>query len=281
MTILILGANGMLGSDLVKVAKERQLSYHAATRKEADVTDIESLKTLINRTSPSAVINCTAMHDVPRCEKEPLIAMEVNCDAVFHLAKLCSERNIKFLTVSTDYVFDGHKVGGYTEADSPNPLMWYGRSKLAGEWAAMAANPKTFVVRSQSLYGHERPTGKALHFVDMIQKLASERDEIKVDQFIMSPTWTYPLAKGILSLLETDKYGLYHMSCHDPISWYDFAVEIVRLKNLKTKVTPVANDFFPRNFARPENSYLINSKLKELGMDNMPTWKKALQEYLS
>lgn len=281
MTILILGSNGMLGSDLVKVAKERHIPYYAATRSEADVTNPTAVRSLIERVKPSAVINCTAMHDVPRCEKEPLIAMEVNCDAVFHLAKLCAEHNLKFLTVSTDYVFDGKKSGGYTEQDTPNPLMWYGRSKLAGEWAALAANPKTFVVRAQSLYGHERPTGKALHFVDLIQKLASERDEVKVDQFIMSPTWTYPLAKGILTLLETDKYGLYHMSCHEPVSWHEFASEIVRIKNLKAKVTPVANDFFPRTFARPENSYLINGKLKELGMDNMPTWKQALQEYLS
>lgn len=281
MTILILGSNGMLGSDLVKVLKERGIKHIAATRKDAEITNPQEVSALLDRVKPVSVINCTAMHDVPLCEKEPLIAMEVNCDAVFHLAKECARRDIKLVTISTDYVFDGRKPGGYTEEDAPNPLMWYGRSKLAGEWAALAANPKTFVVRSQSLYGREKPTGKSLHFVDMIQKFASERDEVKVDQFIMSPTWTLPLAKGIIDLLETDHYGLYHMSCHEAVSWYDFAKEIVRIKGLKAKVKPVANDFFPKNFARPENSYLINQKLSKLGMDKMPTWKQALQEYLS
>lgn len=281
MTILILGSNGMLGSDIKKVAKERGLKIFGATRKDAEVTNQAAVASLINKVSPTAVINCTAMHDVPRCEKEPGLAMEVNCDAVYHLAKLCESSGIKLVTISTDYVFDGKKSAGYIEEDAPNPLMWYGRSKLAGEWAALAVNPKTFVVRSQSLYGHERPTGKSLHFVDLIQKLASERDEVKVDKFIMSPTWTYPLAKGILKLLETDKYGLYHMSCHEPVSWYEFACEIVKIKKLKATVTPVENDFFPRTFARPENSYLINGKLKKMGMDDMPTWKQALQEYLA
>jgi dTDP-4-dehydrorhamnose reductase len=276
MTLLVLGSNGMLGADLVNVLKEQNRHFFAATRQDADI-----VRMLLDRVAPKAVINCTAMHDVPKCEQEPALAMEINCIAVFGLAKQCAARNAKLLTLSTDYVFDGKKEEGYTEEDIPNPLMWYGRSKLAGEWAAQAANPKTFVLRTQSLYGRKRPTGKGLHFVDLIQKLASERSEVNVDQFIMSPTWTYPLAKGILNLLDTENYGLYHMSCQEPTSWYAFACEIVRLKNLKTKVLPVAAHFFPRNFARPQNSYLINSKLQKLGMDMMPTWKEAIQEYMS
>lgn len=281
MTILVLGSNGMLGSDLVKVLEENKCKFAAATRKDADITNHEQVTALLDRTAPKAVINCTAMHDVAKCEQEPQLAMEINCTAVFHLAKQCAKRNLKLLTISTDYVFDGKKEGGYTEEDPPNPLMWYGRSKLAGEWAARAANPKTFIVRTQSLYGRGKPSGKGLHFVDLIQKLANERKEVNVDQFIMSPTWTYPLAKGILKLFETDNYGLYHMSCHEPASWYEFACEIVRLKNLNTKVVPVDVNFFPTMFARPQNSYLLNSKLQNLGLDQMPPWKEAIQEYLT
>jgi len=207
--------------------------------------------------------------------------MEINCIAVFNLAKLCAQRNIKLVTISTDYVFDGKKEEGYTEEDAPNPLMWYGRSKLAGEWAAQAANPKTFVIRTQSLYGHEKPTGKGLHFVDMIQKLANEKPEINVDQYVMSPTWTYPLAKGIINLSKTENYGLYHMSYHEATSWFESACEIARLKNIKTKINPVDANFFPKKFARPQNSYLINSKLQKLGLDVMPSWKQAIKEYVS
>lgn len=281
MTILILGSNGMLGTDLIKVLKEDNRKFFAASRQDADITHPDQLAALLDRVTPVTVINCTAMHDVPKCEQEPALAMDVNCIAVFGLAKLCAKHNAKLLTISTDYVFDGKKAGGYTEEDAPNPLMWYGRSKLAGEWAAQGANPKTFIVRTQSLYGRGKPTGKGLHFVDLIQKLAHERSEVNVDQFIMSPTWTYPLAKGILKLLETDSYGLYHMSCHEPASWYGFACEIARLKNLKAKINPVADNFYPRNFARPQNSYLVNSKLQKLGIDLMPTWKEAIQEYMS
>lgn len=281
MTTLVLGSNGMLGSDLVKVLKEHNRNYSAATRKDADITQSDQLSALLDRINPKAVINCTAIHDSAKCEQDPALAMQINCVAVFNLAKLCAARDIKLLTISTDYVFDGKKKEGYAEDDIPNPLMWYGRSKLAGEWAALAANPKSFVVRTQSLYGKEKPTGKGMHFVDLIQKLASEKDEINVDQIVMSPTWTYPLAKGILNLLETDKYGLYHMSCQEPISWYAFACEIIRLKNLKTKIVPVEPNFFPKNFSRPEHSYLINSKLQRMGMDQMPTWKEAIKEYIS
>lgn len=281
MTILVLGSNGMLGNDLVKVLQKRNRLFVAASRKDADVTDMNQIAGLLDRVTPVAVINCTAMHDSAKCEEDPGLAMNVNCISVFGLAKLCAVHHAKLLTISTDYVFDGKKEGGYTEADIPNPLMWYGRSKLAGEWAAQAANPKTFIVRTQSLYGYGKPTGKRLHFVDLIQKMATEKSEISVNQLIMSPTWTYPLAEGILNLLETERYGLYHMSCQEPISWYTFACEIIRLKNLKTKIVPVEANFFPSNFSRPQNSYLINHKLKELGIDQMPTWREALKEYIS
>lgn len=281
MTILVLGAHGMLGSDVIHVLKEQQHSFFAPTRTEADITKKDEIEALMRRVKPTAVINCTAMHDVARCEKEPSIAMEVNCVAIFYLAKLCAQHQAKLVTMSTDYVFDGKKEGGYTEEDVPNPLMWYGRSKLAGEWAAQAGNSKTFVVRTQSLYGRKKPSGKGLHFVDLIQKLAQEKDEIHVDQFVMAPTWTYPLARGIVKLLMTENYGLYHMSCHGSVSWHDFACEIARLKQLKTKITPVEAHFFPRNFARPQNSYLVNNKLQKIGIDLMPTWREAIQEYLS
>ena len=174
------------------------------------------------------------------------------------------------MTVSTDYVFDGTKAGGYTEEDAPHPLNRYGESKLTGEQLALAAHPQTFVVRTQSLFGVAGPSGKGLNFVDLMIKLAEERDEIKVDQFRMAPTGTASLAENMTSLLLTDDFGLYHMSCQGETSWYEFARAILERIGSQTRVTPVSNDHYPTPFTRPENTYLINAKLQARALDQMP-----------
>ena len=175
---------------------------------------------------------------------------------------------------------DGKKTGGYTEDDAAHPLNRYGESKLAGERRALAANPKTFVVRTQSLFGVTGPRGKGLNFVDLMLKLSKERSELKVDQCRMAPTYTLSLAENLLTLLRTDQYGLYHMSCDGSTTWCEFAQRILALSGSKTPVHPVANDFYPRKFVRPENTYLINSRLRSRGLDRMPHWESALKDYL-
>jgi len=280
MKIVVMGSAGQLGQDIVKVLNEKKVKYYAATRKDADVTRVNEIDNLFDREKPDAVINCAALHDVNQCEEHPELAMEVNAISVSNIAKKCSDINAKFMTMSTDYVFDGIKIEGYTEDDTPNPLMWYGKSKLAGEWFAIANNKKAFVIRTQSLYGIAGPRGKGLHFVDLMLKFAKEKDEIKVDQCRMAPTWTYPLANNMYALLMTEHYGLYHMSCNGVTTWYEFAKKIMELTNNKVKITPVDNDFFPKKFRRPENTYLINKKLKEINLDVMPDWDDALKEYL-
>lgn len=278
--ILILGSTGQLGQDMIKVLKENNEKYYAATRKDADIAKTEEINKLLEKEKPSIVINCTALHDSNICEENPDQAMDVNATSVGNIAKKCKELNIKFLTISTDYVFDGKKTEGYSEDDIPNPLMWYGKSKLTGEYLALGYNDKTFVVRVQSLYGIAGPSGKGLHFVDLMLKLGDERDELKVDQCRMAPTWTYSLAKNIYELVKTDKYGLYHMSCNKSTTWYKFAKKIMELTDNSIKVTSVENDFFPRKFERPENTYLINKKLQSIELDLMPDWDAALEGYL-
>ncbi|MFH1972231.1 MAG: dTDP-4-dehydrorhamnose reductase [archaeon] len=280
MKVLVLGSGGQLGQDLVKVLQENNEDYYAATREDANVTKKEEINKLLERENPSAVVNCSAFHDCNVCEEEPENAMEVNAKSVMNIAKKCKEMNIKFMTISTDYVFNGENVEGYSEDDKVDPIMWYGKSKLAGEWLSAAYNDKTFVVRTQSLYGLAGPKGKGLHFVDLMLKLSKERDELKVDQCRMAPTWTYPLAKNMYELLKTEHYGTYHMSCQGITTWYEFAKKIMELTNNPVKITPVDNNFYPRKFKRPENSYLINKKLKEINLDLMPSWEDALKGYL-
>ena len=255
----------------------RRSRRHAPTQ----TSRTERRSRLVARVRPDAVVNCAAFHDVAGCEADPELAFAVNSTAVETLALACGDADARFMTVSTDYVFDGRKDGGYTERDEPNPLNRYGESKLDGERRALAAHPKTFVVRSQSLFGVTGPSGKGKNFVELMLALAKERDELKVDQFSMAPTATAPLASNMRALLATDAYGLYHMSCEGETTWYEFAKRILELAGSDTKVTAVPNDFFETPFERPERTYLVNEALREIDLDRMPTWEDALVEYLS
>lgn len=280
MKIVVLGADGQLGTDVVASIQRHGHECVPLTLEDIDITDVSRAETVLRGARPDAVINCAALHDVAKCEENPRLADEVNRDAVGTLSRICDELKSKFLTISSDYVFDGTKVSGYTEDDEAHPINHYGVSKLAGERLAVANNPRTFVLRVQSLYGIAGPKGKGINFVDLVLKLSKERDELKVDQCRMAPTGTAPLAENIVTLLGSDNYGLYHMSCQGATTWYEFACRIVQLIGSNVKVTPVPNDFFPKSFRRPENTYLINKRLGEIGLDIMPSWDESLRQYL-
>jgi len=280
MKILIIGASGQLGTDLVRVMKENKESYKAPTKQECDITQAKQIQEYLDKEKPDAIINCAALHNVDLCEEEPELARKYNTEAVETLAEYAKKGNIKFMTLSTDYVFDGKKKEGYTEEDIPNPLMIYGKTKLKGEQKVQKRGGKYFIIRTQSLYGQKGPSGKGLHFVDLMLKLSKEKEEIKVDQCQMAPTWAYPLAKNMLALLKTEHYGLYHMSCEGKTTWYLCAKKIMELTKNPVKITPVSNDFYPKKFKRPENTYLINQNLKKIHLNLMPSWEKALEGYL-
>jgi dTDP-4-dehydrorhamnose reductase len=278
--VVVFGPAGQLGSDLVRVLTERGEDVVTPTRRDADLTDRAAVGALLRRERPDAVVNCAAYHDVAGCEENPDLAFAVNATGVENLARECAVIGAKLVTVSTDYVFDGTKEGGYTEEDAPNPLNRYGESKFAGEQLALAAHPETFVVRTQSLFGVAGPSGKGLNFVDLMTKLAGERDELMVDQFRMAPTGTAPLAENMHALLPTEAFGVYHVSCQGETTWYEFARAILERIGSNTKLTPVPNDYYKTPFSRPENSYLVNARLQSLGLDRMPHWVQALDEYL-
>ena len=280
MRVLVFGPRGQLGTDVVRVLQERGEDVLPATRQLAELTDRPAIDALLARERPDAVMNCAAYHDVAGCEVNPQLAFAVNAAAVELLAQRCAEIGAKLMTVSSDYVFDGTKVGGYREEDVPNPVNRYGESKLAGEQLALAAHPQTFVVRTQSLFGLAGPSGKGLNFVDLMLKLSAERDELEVDQFRMAPTGTASLAENMYTLLLTDDFGLYHMSCQGETTWYEFAEAILERIHSTTRVKPVPNDYYATTFRRPENTYLINAALQARGLDHMPHWEQALTDYL-
>jgi dTDP-4-dehydrorhamnose reductase len=280
MRVLVFGPTGQLGTDVVRVFRERGEDVLPVTRELADLTDRATVEALLATGRPDAVVNCAAFHDPAGCEADPELAFAVNAAGVELLARESAKAGAKLMTMSTDYVFDGAKVGGYREEDAPNPLNRYGESKLEGERLALAAHPQTFVVRTQSLFGRTGPRGKGSNFVDLMIRLAKERDELEVDQFRMAPTGTVPLAENMHTLLLTDEFGLYHMSCQGETTWYEFARAILERIGSSTRVVPVANDFYPTTFRRPENTYLINAALQARGLDHMPHWEQALTEYL-
>lgn len=280
MKVLVFGPSGQLGTDVVRVFIDRGEDVVPVTRELADLTDRTAVQALFARERPEAVVNCAAFHDPAGCEENPELAFAVNAAGVETLARECAEIPAKLMTVSTDYVFDGTGDGGYREEDAPGPLNRYGESKLAGEQLAQATHEQTFVVRTQSLFGITGPRGKGSNFVDLMTRFAEERDEIKVDAFRMAPTATVPLAENMHSLLQTNEFGLYHMSCQGETTWYEFARAILERVGSNTKVTRVPNDFFPTPFKRPESTYLINAALQARGLDQMPHWEEALTEYL-
>jgi len=202
--IFCLGFGRAAGHRCCESTGEKAADFFPACHKDADIANSQALQSLLAREQPDAVINCTAFHDMNKSEENPQLAMETNALAVGSLARSCSECGAKLMTLSSDYVFDGTRPEGYNEEDAPNPQTWYGKSKLAGEWMARAYCKRAFVVRVQSLYGLRGPKGKGLNFIDLMLKLSQERDELKVDQCRMAPTWTYALAKNMIALMETD-----------------------------------------------------------------------------
>lgn len=279
MKIMIIGANGQLGSDLVKVFENEQII--PLTHQHIEITDITSIKRNFEIHTPDLVINTAAYHKVPDCEKNPEKAFQVNAIGAMNLANICKENNTCLVHISTDYVFNGRKKSPYIETDLPNPLNTYGISKVAGEYFIQYILDKYFIVRTSGLYGLNPCRAKGRNFIDLMLKLAKERDEIKVvNDEVLTPTYTLDLANQIKELIKTDYYGLYHVTSNGQCSWYTFAKEIFAILKTNVKIIPVTSKEFPSSVKRPLYSVLENRALRKLGIDKMRFWKESLKDYL-
>jgi len=282
MKVLINGANGQLGTDLCKVLQH--LEVIPLTHKGIEISDIDSVKHTFHKYKPDAIINTAAYVRVDDCETEQDNAFLVNALGARNVAVVAQELGAKLVHISTDYVFGG-EVGPhnapYTEFDTPVPISVYGKSKLAGEDLVRHLCPKHFIVRTSGLFGVAGASGKGGNFVETMLKLAKEQGELKVvgDQ-VFSPTYTRDLAQKIAQLIETEYYGIFHISNRGSCSWYEFATEILRLAGSKTPVVPITSGQYPQKARRPRFSVLDNYHLKLLGMDDMPTWQEALRDYM-
>jgi len=268
MRVLVLGAGGMLGHDVVRLAGDDAV---ALDRAACDVTDRDAVGAAVERARPDSVLNCAAWTDVDGAEGEPEQALEVNGRGAANVAEAAAEAGARVVYVSTDYVFDGTKREPYLESDPTGPLSSYGRSKLAGEQATAAANSRHFVVRSSWLFGEH---GK--NFVATM--LASDRDELRVvDDQVGCPTYTAHLAEGILRLVRGEDYGIHHMAGGGQCSWFEFARAIFERAGLEKRLEPCTSDEFPRPAPRPAWSVLRSERP---GAIELPPWEAGLDAYL-
>ena len=274
MRILITGANGMLGTDLVSQLTEHSLL--ALTQDDLDITDRTATMTIVKEHRPEVIINAAAYTNVDLCEDVIDEAYRVNALGPRNLAIAASAVGASLVQISTDYVFSGDQPDARREYDETSPVSIYGKSKLAGEIAVRQHNANHFIVRTAWLYGLY---GK--NFVTTMLRLANERGEISVvnDQ-IGSPTYTVDLAKAIASLIKTDAYGTYHLSNAGVCSWYDFAKAIFELANVDVKVQPITSDQLERKAKRPSYSVLDNQMWRLQGFAPLRDYQEALADYL-
>lgn len=282
--IAIIGADGQLGTDLVKTLQsDSHIELFPLTHKDIEITDEGIVKKVLDAISPNIVINTAAFHRVDDCETYIDKAFLVNVFAQKKLACYCAEKNQTLVYISTDYVFglDTQRVTPYKEIDAPGPLNVYGLSKLTGEYFTRYICKKYFIIRSCGLFGSTPSSVKGGNFVETMLKLAKEKGHIRVvDDQILTPTYTVDLAKQMHKLITTEHYGLYHITPQGECSWYEFAKEIFHLTKTKVKLTPVTSKEFYTPAKRPKYSVLENAELKKLKLDNMPDWRTGLKNYL-
>ena len=280
MRILVIGANGQLGTDIVKVLHSEKII--PLTHEDIEVADEGSVSKAVTACKPEVVITTAAYHRVGDCERNDVKSFKVNAIGAENLANVCKERNAVLVYISTDYVFDGEKRTPYIESDSPRPLNVYGISKLAGEYYIRYIWPKHFIIRTSGLYGSAKCRAKGGNFIDLMLRLANERDEIQVvDDEVLTPTYTVDLALKIRELIQTDYFGLYHITNSGACSWYEFAQKIFELSGLKVNLKRTTAEKFGTEVKRPRYSVLRNYALEKIGMDDMRRWDEVLKAFLS
>lgn len=281
MKVLVTGVKGQLGFDVVNELKKRGHTAIGVDIEEMDITDKASVEKVINEVKPNVVIHCAAWTAVDSAEEEENISKvrNVNAKGTENIAKVCKALDIKMVYISTDYVFDGQGTEPWKpDCKDYKPLNVYGQTKLEGELAVSTNLDKFFIVRIAWVFGVN-----GNNFIKTMLKLSDKYDTLRVvnDQ-IGTPTYTYDLARLLVDMVETDKYGYYHATNEGGyISWYDFACEIFKQAGKDVNVIPVTTEEYGLSkAARPFNSRLDKSKLVENGFEPLPTWQNALERYL-
>lgn len=274
--ILITGANGQLGTELRHLLDERGIEYAARDAKDMDITDRQTVDEQLNELKPEVIYHCAAYTAVDKAEDEGKeINWKVNEEGTRNLAEAAAKIGAKLVYLSTDYVFDGTKTSEYEVDDPTNPKNEYGKAKLAGEKAIQAAMNDYYIIRTSWVFGKY---GK--NFVYTMLRLAKDHDRLMVvDDQVGRPTWTRMLAEFMTYLVDHDcEYGVYQLSNEGSCSWYEFASEI--LKDKDVEVAPVTSEEYPQKAYRPRHSVMSLKKAEATGFA-IPTWQDALKQFLA
>ena len=276
MRIIVTGAKGQLGSDVMQRLSEIGAEAIGADIDNLDITDEKAVDLFFKESHADGVIHCAAYTNVDLAESQKEICRKINADGTRNIAAACEKYGMKLLYLSTDYVFDGRGSEPF-ETDSPKaPCNFYGETKLEGETEAARLCKRLFIVRISWVFGEN---GK--NFVKTMLRLAAERSEISVvcDQ-TGSPTYTKDLAVLLCEMISGCKYGVYHATNEGVCSWAEFADKIMELSKSETKIIPIPSSQYKSAAVRPANSRLSKSSLDRNGFSRLPHWEDALQRFL-
>ena len=280
-SVLVTGGAGQLASDLNERLRGR-CRVTALTRAELDITDDRGVAAAFERFRPDIVFNCAAFHNVEVCEREEDRSFQVNARAVKRLAQRCAEQGARLVHLSTNYVFAGDRSDPYGEEDRPSPRSIYAISKLAGEQAALAYCPDTFVVRTSGLYGEHGSASKGGNFVQRMVARAREQGALSMvaDQRL-TPTFTADLAEALIAAVEADVRGLLHVTNSGSCSWQEFTLAIMEIAGIDVPVEAVPTARPPGGADRPLNGVLSCGRASEVGLPALRHWREALEDYMA
>lgn len=276
MKILITGAKGQLGRELIKQMEREDYELILTDVDTLDITSSLQVYEYVKKIKPHVIVNCAAHTQVDKCEEEEDKAFLINALGPKNLAQAAYAIGAEIVHISTDYVFSGDINKPLTEFEATNPQTVYGKTKLIGEEFVKEFNPKHYIIRTAWLYGDGN------NFVKTMLALSLKNSTLKVvsDQ-IGTPTSTFDLAKVIIALINSKDYGTFHCTCKGQCSWYDFAQKIFELKNIEVKVVPCSTEEYPRPAKRPKYSVLRNYMLENTIGDITRPWEEALEDYLN
>ncbi len=280
--IAVIGSTGQLGGDLLRVLSETgKYEVTPLSHAEIDVADRESIVRVLCPDRFDVIVNCAAFTRVDDCEDRLADAFRVNAQGAFKVAQASAQSGALCVFIGTDYVFSGEKGSPYVEEDPPAPINVYGTSKLAGELLVRQAARRWLIVRIASVFGKSGSRGKGGNFIESILAKARSGEPVRVVNDIwMSPSYTMDVASTLERLIQAGATGLYHAANQGRCTWFEFALEAVRVAGLDTKVEPVPSDLYPSRARRPKDSSMMSLRLeKTLGLSPRP-WREALRDYL-
>lgn len=275
--VLLIGGSGRLGTAIRATWSDCEIA--APPHNECDVADTDALRDALDDFRPDVFVNAAAFHDVDRCEDEPQQAFAINAAAVGTAARFARDRGVIFVTISTDYVFDGAAREAYGEDDAPHPISFYGASKLAGEYLVDSLRMHAYVVRTCGLYGAARARNRPSLIDRVLESKPGDAPLRVVADVVASPTFAEDFAAALRRLIATESYGLYHAVNSGPVSWYEFACEAARRAGRETAIEPISATEWKQRAARPRFSALRNAKLEAMGIA-MPSWQAGIAAYL-